>query len=96
VRDYLKSERGATTAEYALIMVVIGSAVALAVVGLRSSIGVAVNGAGQMVASVDGPSASLDPTGTAGSPEAPTSTGTPIPPATGDDPCKKVKKNGGC
>jgi len=58
MRNYLGSESGATMGEYALILAVIGGAVALATVGLRSSIGVAITGAGAAVANTGAASGS--------------------------------------
>jgi pilus assembly protein Flp/PilA len=49
--SYLKDENGASAAEYALILAIIGAAIALAMVFLSGAVGNAVNRTGNCISS---------------------------------------------
>lgn len=46
----LKDESGASAAEYALILAIVGSAIAISAIGLGDTIGLAMNGASDRIA----------------------------------------------
>jgi pilus assembly protein Flp/PilA len=50
VLDYLKDEDGASAAEYALILAIVGSAIALAALFLGAQVATAINNAGNCIA----------------------------------------------
>lgn len=50
IKTYLRNESGAAAAEYALILAIIGSAVAAAVITLGNDIGAALTTAGGVIA----------------------------------------------
>ena len=77
---YLKSERGSSAAEYALILAVLGGAVALSVTALKTALGANIAAAAAQTASLD---AGVSP------PPAP-----PVPDPTPTDP--KPCKGKGC
>jgi pilus assembly protein Flp/PilA len=49
--SYLKDENGASAAEYALILAIIGAAIALAMVFLSGQVGTAINRTGNCISS---------------------------------------------
>jgi pilus assembly protein Flp/PilA len=51
--SFLKDESGAAAAEYALILAIVGSALAAAALGLGNSIAGALNNAGDQIEAVD-------------------------------------------
>jgi pilus assembly protein Flp/PilA len=53
VKNFLKDESGAAAAEYALILAIVGSGLALAATGLGNTIAGALNRAGNAIAAVN-------------------------------------------
>jgi pilus assembly protein Flp/PilA len=50
-REFLKDQTGAAAAEYALILAIVGSAIAVAAISLGSAISVAINAAANCISS---------------------------------------------
>lgn len=52
-RNFVRDETGAAAAEYALILAIVGSGIALAAVGLGDSIATALDNAGAQIETTD-------------------------------------------
>ena len=53
VKSFVMDESGASAAEYALILAIVGSAIALAALTLGNTIGAALNEAGETIKAVE-------------------------------------------